>query len=173
MNGLAIQLLATLGYEHFKAFIEFIEILLQTGHNLNKNNYRLRKRNLNLSNKCKKFGNNIKRKEQKKKQYSRTSEYRVLKKIDVNFKQHAREIHKTPRALMDLWISYKCRTDPFIFVHNKELSLKKQREFNDKQKQLWNNFKNNKQRITNLTMNYINRRHSFRDIQSHREAVMI
>ena len=172
MNGLAIQLLASLGYEHFKAFIEFIEILLKTGRNLNKNNTRLRQRNEILSNKCKKFGNNIQRKNKKIQVFSRSSEYRVLKKIDKNFEQHARDIHKTPDTLMDLWISHKCRTDPFMFIHNKELALKKQREFNHKQKELWNDFKNNKQRICKLTMNYINRRHSMRDIQCHREAVI-
>lgn len=170
-----MQHLATLGYEHFNRWIEFINVLLSNGRNNYKKYQRVKAKNKQLIEASKRYGNSINRKHNQQhdsdSELNYTSEYRLNKKIDTNIAQHASHANRSTNNVLDSYISYKYRTNPSIFIHNRELAHAKQKEFDRKQKELWNDFKNNQQRITNLTLNYANRRQSFRDIQCHRQAV--
>ena len=170
INGKGIQLLASLGYEHFKSLIEFISVLLKNCRNQYKQCKRYQKRNEKLKAKAEKYGNNIKQCKIKVK-VSRQRDNRICKQIDKNFTEHGSMIGKSTDEMIDCWINHQQRRKPYIFVQNKQLAAARKREFDKLQQQLWNNFKNDETRIKNLTLNYVNRRHSYRDIQNHREAV--
>ena len=172
LNGKAIQLLAQLGYNHFKSFIQFIGIMLRNCRNQYKQAQRQRKRNCELREKCRKFGNNLNRKPIRE-QHNRHSTLRSMKQIDDNFKEHAKNVSKTTTTLIDEWISYKFRTQPFLFKDNSMLAIDRQREFNRQNKELWISWKRDKKRLKNLTLNSNNRRQSFRDLQAQRNAVKI
>ena len=178
INGIGIQLLASLGYDHFRNIINFISVLLNKCRNEHKKYKRCQQTNVILKQQCKENGNHINYKQSKNKNkannvehLSRQQQYRTCQKIDKNFNYHAKRNNIHVDSVIDTWISHKSRTQPYIFKQNKELAITKQRKFNQMQKQLWNQFKNDSERIKHLTLNYTNRRQSFRDIQSHRFAV--
>ena len=171
INGKGMQLLASLGYFHFKEFIEFFGVLLNNCRNEHKKYKRHLKRNRKLIQKSKQYGNNVNH-HKNPHDISKQSERRLFKKIDYNFAEHAKETNQKQDTLINSWISHKYRTKSYIFKLNKNLCQAKTREFNQKQKELWNDFKNDPKRITNLTLNYLSRRQSTRDIQNHRAAVL-
>ena len=159
INGKGMQLLASLGYLHFKEFIEFFSVLLNICRNEHKKYKRHLARNRKLINKSKEYGNSVNQR-QNSHDISKHNEYRLFKKIDSNFKEHAKQTKQKQDTLINSWISHKYRTKSYIFKLNKELCRAKTREFNQKQKQLWNKFKNDPKRITNLTLNYLSRQSS-------------
>lgn len=181
INGIGMQRLAQLGYEHFVNFIEFIEVLLRNSRNNYKKMQRHKRKNLKLKNNCKKYGNRINKKRQARHrsnppknphQNEYTAEYRLNKNIDKFISEHAQNANKTADEVLDCYISYKYRAQSTIFTENKTLTVAKQKEFQRLQKQYWDDFKTDPTRITNLTFNYALRYQSFRDIQGHRTAVM-
>ena len=177
INGIGMQRLATMGYEHFVNFIEFVEVLLRNGRNNYKKMQRYKKKNMKLRKTCKKYGNSINKKYRPRRrinneqrcQYS--AELRLNHKIDKNIAEHAAKANKSVKEVLDSFISYKFRADCTIFDENRMLTLAKQKEYQQLQKKSWDNFKNDASRITNLMFNYTNRNQSFRDIQGHRLAV--
>ena len=172
INGFGMQLFASLGYNHFRRIIEFIEVLLKNSRNNYKKYSRHKTKNANLRVKSKEYGNRInKSKDIINADVKYHAQYRIHKKIDANIQKHADHTNLSADQVFDSYISYKYRQNSTIFADNKDLALGKQREYVRRNQEAWERFKNDESRITNLFFNYHSRTQSFRDIQSHRVAV--
>ena len=167
-----MQLLASLGYENMKCFINFFKVILKNCRNEHKKYKRHKTRSEKIVRHAQECGININSKKPHA-NISRQSEYRIHKKIDQSINYHAQTNGKNVDELLDSWISYKYSLRPSIFERNRTLQRVNQRRFDEKSRYLWNEFKNDKNRITKLTLTYVSRRQSYRDIQAHREAVML
>ena len=170
LDSYGIQCLALLGFEQFKALIFFISNILRIAHLNYKKYYVQYKRCERLINNARKQGVNIKSTVIKE-SLSKTTNWRHCKSIDKSFKWHGECLQSNQNAMKNRWISYQHDKNPRVFKDNNKLAASKKREFEEQEKQLWNEYHNDPKRITNLMLNAVNRRQSYRDIQENRVAV--
>ena len=170
MNGLCLQHLAGLGFDLFKALIQFIQLILRVGYSNHKKYY-------NVCQTCKKLRANAEKRgvnisvTNPKIGLSKASERRHNLRIGKSFKFHGEALNINKAQMKSKWITYEHNTNPKTFTDHETLNNHKMREFNSLQKYLWQEFHNNPERITNLMLNAVNRRHSYRDLQETRVAV--
>lgn len=101
---------------------------------------------------------------------SKSSIKRTVRDIKTVFKNH-QENFNDDIDILDKWRSsdFVCNTQSVLA--NKRLACKWKQQFDLKQKQLMRNFKNNDQRITNMTFNAHKKNISFRTLSSMRCTV--
>ena len=170
LDGFCVQCLTSLGFDQFKELILFIRQILRVAHFNYKKYYNECIRCEKLIKNAKKRGVNI-RMSKIKDGVSQSTKLRHCKRIDKSFEYHGECLQTSTTNMKDKWISYEhCRSHK-IFDANSKLTAQKKRDFSKREKKLWQEYHNNKQRVTNLMLNAVNRRQSYRDIQSNRDAV--
>ena len=165
-----IQELATLGFESFKGLIVFIKHILQVGRLNYQKCYFATKQNAKLRHNARERGVNIGNRECSDK-LSKWSEIRHLKDINKTMDKHAEQMKMNKYTLRQRWLSYEHNRDSTFIDNNPHYAKYKQKQFNKLQQKLWREYHNNGNRLTNSTLNIVNRRHSYRDIQCNRECV--
>ena len=170
IDGVMMQEFALLGMKSFKGIILFLKHILTMGWSNHKKYYNSCVKNNNLTKNAKKRGVKICDRVSRQGK-SAATEYRHLTDIDKNIEQHAKEMHIHQNTLKQRWVSYHHNRNNSFWQQNESLNKSKQKEFDQLQQQLWKEYHNNPERITNLTLNIVNRRQSYRDIQDSRVAV--
>ena len=170
MNGIIVQEFASLGFPTFKGIILFLKHILKVGWLNHKKYYNERKKNLNMKKKGEKHGVNLSNYKCVKGK-SKSNEYKHLREISRTMSTHANELKIHPNTMEQRWVTYKHNRDNKFFDNNVKLAKVKQQQFDKLQQQLWREYHNNPDRITNLTLSILNRRQSYRDVADNRVAV--
>ena len=170
LNGVIIQEFASLGMSAFKGTILFLKHVLKMGWLNHKKYYNEHNKCIRLENNARERG--VKISNHKTKQgLSKSTEYRHLRDMTKTMKHHGNELNKNLNSMKHRWVTYQHNRDSSFFDNNPTLAQSKQQHFNQLQKQLWDEYHNNPQHITNLTLHAVNRKQSYRDIQESRVAV--
>lgn len=155
-----------LNWEMFKSLIYFMQAILKIACCKSESCETLRLSNKNLRTKISKISN-----ERKRNGKSRSTKYRHLAKMNKCFEINADHCTKSVEELTNEWINMQFFKDQNMFITNKNISSSFHRKFVQKQKQLWLNYHRNKDKILNETLNFVNTRASYHQIQSNRVAV--
>ena len=107
----------------------------------------------------------------KRKGKSKWTEYRRIKQINKTMKSHGDSLRVSEQSMQNKWISYQHKKDTKLFDDNRNIARHKQQQFNDLQKKLWTEYRNNPQRITDIFFTMVNRKQSLRDAQELRVSV--
>ena len=170
IDGKMIQEFALLGFDTFKGIIKFLKNILKVGW-LNCRKYVNEcKKTQNMRKKAKARGVKITN-HKSKKGASKWTILRHIKEINETIKHHADELNIHVDAMKHRWIDYEHNKKSTFFDTNIKLAQHKQEEFDKLQQKLWNEYHKNPDRITNLTLNIVNRRQSYRDVQESRVSV--
>ena len=167
MTSICVQkLLNQLDWEIFAALIRFMNAMLHIACNksescdeLKNSNKQLRKQLSEISNERQRHGS------------SKSTKYRHLRKVQQSIDNNANLCEKNSDDMTNDWISMKFHKDKQIFTDHNKISNYFRRQFEISQKKLWSDFKHDKQRIIDETLNAINNRTSLRQLQSSRVAV--
>ena len=165
-----IQELAKIGYDSFKGLIVFIKQILKIGRINYQKYYVATQQNVQLRQNAKERGVPISNHECGE-ELTKQKEWRHLRDIDKTMGKHAKQMKMNHYTLRQRWISYEHNRDSTLIDTNPHYAKHKQRQFNKLQQKLWSEYHNNKDRLRNTTLNIVNRRQSYRDIQSNRECV--
>ena len=172
MNGVRIQEFASLGMTAFKSIILFLKHILTIAWLNHKKYHNTNIKYMKLKGNANERGVNIYNRKIKN-GASKSTEYRHFKDLNKTISEHAKELKMHSRTYKQKWVTYEHNRDNSFFDTNDKLADRKQKQFDKLQKELWQNYHNNTQRITNVTLNVVNRRQSFRDVQESRVAVCL
>lgn len=169
MTSICVQnLLLQLDLEMFQALIRFMNAILMIACNKSESCENLKTSNKQLRNKLSEISN-----ERQRNGTSKSSKYRHLHKIQHSIDNNARLCTQDSENFTNDWITMKYNSDNQIFTNHNKISTYFRHEFEKRQNKLWSDYKRDRQKIINETLNAINTRTSLRQLQSNRIAVSL
>ena len=167
-----IQEFAMLGFHKFESIINFLKNILKVGWLNYKKYYNECQKVQNLIVTAVKRGGKI-TKHPSKNGDSKWTILRHIKDINKNMEKHAEDLNIDVDTMKHKWVSYEYVKNSSFFDNNVKLAKHKQYEFDKLQQKLWTEYHKNPERITNLTLNIVNRRQSYRDFEESRISVCL